>query len=160
MPVVDEESLKTLIKFGKVTKTTDDTEQFPVMQVTYSGKVADLMRGMQYGLISQPVPGNDLCLIWNIMGDEENRVGMPLSTTQRLKGMKDGEVALYNELTKGFIKLSEDGILRIKVKGVEIQTSDPGSFKINGINVSETHKHGGSPTAPIGGISDTQVPIP
>lgn len=61
-----------------------------------------------------------------------------------------------------------EGEIRHKVGDVSIavsaagiaMVSPPGTLTHNGINIGDTHKHVGSPTAPIGPVSNTGVPVP
>lgn len=58
------------------------------------------------------------------------------------------------------IKLSFGSVsIAISNAGVDI-ISPPGTLRHNGINVGDTHTHIGSPTAPIGPVSNTGTPIP
>jgi phage gp45-like len=76
-------------------------------------KVADATILLPYGMASRPIPGDTLALVLSIQGQEENRIAIPLSTTNRKKGLKDGETVLENEETGGFCYLREDGTLEV-----------------------------------------------
>lgn len=115
--------LENLIKLALVTRNSDDSEHFPQFQIQYLNKVANASILLPYGLPSRPIPGETLCLVFNIQGQEENRIAIPLATTNRKKDLKDGEVALYNEATKGEVYLKENGDLVISVPKDLIQTS-------------------------------------
>lgn len=103
------------IKLAKVTKNTKDQERIPVFQITYLDKVADAAIILPYGLTSRPIPGETLCLVFSIQGNEENRIAIPLGTTARKKGLKDGEVVLENQKIGSFLYLDEDGNLRVNI---------------------------------------------
>jgi len=56
------------------------------------------------------------------------------------------------------IALADDAIeLRV---GAQVLRLDATGLYHNGINIGDTHHHAGSPTAPLGPISNTGVPIP
>jgi len=103
------------IKIAKVTKNTNDSERFPTFQISYLGKVADAAILLPYGLTSRPMPDDTLCLVFSIQGQEENRIAVPLGTTNRKKGLKDGETVLENSDTGAFLYLDEDGNLRVNI---------------------------------------------
>jgi len=49
--------------------------------------------------------------------------------------------------------------IEITAAGINM-VSPPGTLRHNGINVGDTHRHVGSPTAPLGPISPTGFPVP
>lgn len=70
----------------------------------------------------------------------------------------DGETCI--SLGAGEIKHKVGDVsMTISAAGIAI-VSPPGTLTHNGINVGDTHAHTGSPTAPLGPISNTGVPIP
>lgn len=70
----------------------------------------------------------------------------------------DGTVCIA--LGDDSIKQSVGGVsIEITAAGINM-ISPPGTLRHNGINVGDTHRHVGSPTAPLGPISNTGVPIP
>ena len=107
--------LDNLIKLAKLTLNTADDEQFPVMQITYLNKVADSTILLPYGMSAKGIPNDTLCLVLSIQGMEENRISIPLATTNRKKGLKDGEVVIENEATGGYLYQKEDGDLEINI---------------------------------------------
>lgn len=57
------------------------------------------------------------------------------------------------------IKLSLGAVsITISAAGVDI-ASPPGTLRHNGVNVGDTHRHVGPPTAPIGPVSSTGTPL-
>lgn len=58
------------------------------------------------------------------------------------------------------IKQSVGGVsIEITAAGINM-VSPPGTLRHNGINVGDTHRHVGSPTAPLGPVSPTGFPAP
>jgi phage gp45-like len=127
------------IKLGKVTKNTNDAEKFPTFQISYLGKVSDAAILLPYGLTSRPMPDDTLCLVFSIQGQEENRIAVPLGTTNRKKGLKDGETVLENSDTGAFLYLDEDGNLRVNIPKDLIQIVESVSVTASGsIAISAT----------------------
>jgi hypothetical protein len=70
----------------------------------------------------------------------------------------DGTVCIA--LGDDSIKQSVGGVsIDITPSGINM-ISPPGTLRHNGINVGDTHRHVGSPTAPLGPISPTGLPVP
>lgn len=70
----------------------------------------------------------------------------------------DGTVCIA--LGDDAIKQSVGGVsIEITAAGINM-VSPPGTLRHNGINVGDTHRHVGSPTAPLGPISPTGFPVP
>lgn len=70
----------------------------------------------------------------------------------------DGNVSIA--MDNAFLKLSIGGVsIEITAAGINM-ISPPGTLRHNGINVGDTHRHVGSPTAPLGPISPTGFPVP
>lgn len=70
----------------------------------------------------------------------------------------DGLVSVA--LSDSFLKLAIGAVsIELTAAGVNI-ISPPGTLRHNGINVGDTHRHVGSPTAPLGPISPTGFPVP
>jgi len=70
----------------------------------------------------------------------------------------DGTVCIA--LGDDAIKQSVGGVsIEITAAGINM-VSPPGTLRHNGINVGDTHRHVGSPTAPLGPISPTGLPVP
>lgn len=127
--------IANLIKLGLVTGNTDDTEDFPQFQIQYMDKVADAMILLPYGFPARPIPDETLCLVFNIQGQEQNRIAVPLSSTNRLKGFKDGEVGMHNEALGTFIKMDEEGNLRIEVPNEILQNSQNVTITAADVNI-------------------------
>lgn len=159
----------------------NDTDPYPRGQCGYSGKIANYVRILPYGLSSLE-PQGYFILLFNSQGQEAVKFGIPSAMKNRLKDLKQGEVAIYNSLTQTYVILKEDGTFEINCSGlidgdVEITgnvqidgnlnidgtldvtgattltTVTATSIVIGGINFG-THVHGGVDT----GSSNTQGP--
>lgn len=70
----------------------------------------------------------------------------------------DGVVSIA--MADGFLKLAIGGVsIELTAAGINM-ISPAGTLRHNGINVGDTHMHIGSPTAPLGPVSNTGFPIP
>jgi len=103
-----------MIKIARTTGIMDDTKQFPFMQAQFMTKVNDIWFMTPYGLYSSP-PKNSIGIVFNIQAQEQNRVGIFNDYERRPKDLKEGEVALFNTLTKTRITLKANGDLDIFV---------------------------------------------
>lgn len=153
----------------------DDSASYPTGQCSYNGKQATFTRLLPYGLSSLEPEGSFVFVI-NSQGQESNKFGIPSAMQDRFKGLKQGEVCIYNSLKQTYVMLLEDGTFEINCDGlitgnieitgnltvdgnVTISGSTTAaaitctSISINGIDFS-THVHGGVST----GSGTTGVP--
>lgn len=72
---------------------------------------------MPYGLSSLE-PENYYVFILNSQGQESTKLGIPSAMQNRKKGLKQGEVAIYNSLTQTYVILKEDGSFEINCSGI------------------------------------------
>lgn len=86
----------------------NDNSAYPRGQATYSGKVTDFNRLLPYGLASLE-PEGYFVLLLNSQSQEAVKFGIPSAMQNRLKGLSQGEVAIYNSLTGKYVKLSISG---------------------------------------------------
>lgn len=77
------------------------------------------------------------------------------SQAKKITGYANNGIKLRNKAGDVFVWLKNDGSVSISAASVDIVTSTPGAFTINGINVSELHTHTstapGNPTSPPSG---------
>ena len=166
---------------GVVTLTKDDTKDFQSAQVIIYDTAVDIYSHTPYGL-STRAPTGAYGPVTDIESTESRYsiLGYP---QKRFKGLKDWEVQLGNYLTRSSIKFDEDKDIVIDSKNdiniiaegdvsitcanlniictgkvtVTATEIDFGSttMKHAGKVVDSTHLHTGSPTAPIGAVSNT-----
>lgn len=136
----------------------DDTS-WPTGQCSYNGKQATFTRLLPYGL-SALEPDGSFVLVVNSQGQEAVKFGIPSAMQDRLKNLKQGEVAIYNSITQTYVMLLEDGTFEINCDGLitgnlEINgdVTINGNLVVSGIDFL-THVHGGVST----GSGDTGVP--
>lgn len=164
------------IRLAEITKGIVDGEQILSHQISYLGKVANGIVFYPYGFHAN-APPESWALMLSIEGHSESRALLVSEPKVRPK-LKPGEVALYSPLIPGLIiTLQADKQLSIK-SPVKVFVDAPeaefisnvkitgnlevvGSTKLSstvtsgGKDISDSHSHTGSPTAPSGAISDT-----
>lgn len=105
--------ISNLVKRAAVTLTNKDSGQFAATQVKWMrDKVAITEVVHPYGLSSN-APVDSFALMFNVMGQEENRAAIVYDPKNRFKNLKSGEVALGNFVTKSVIKFLENGDIDI-----------------------------------------------
>ena len=159
------------IKRAIISLVKKDDKLFHTTQVSYNGKSADIEIQTPYGFCSVS-PKNSLVLMLNIHGQEENRIGFADSPQERFKNLEEYEVQVGNYNTLASIKFNKDksidittlqGVVNINATTININgklnvvgdTTFTGALTSNGKNISDTHNHAGSPSAPTGGVSNT-----
>lgn len=108
-----------MIKIARTTGIMNDTKQFPFMQAQFMTKVNDIWFMTPYGFYSSP-PEKSIGIVFNIQAQEQNRVGIFNDYERRNKNLKEGELELFNTLTKTRITLKVNGDLDVFVNNNEI----------------------------------------
>jgi len=109
----------SMIKIALSTDPMIDTKKFPFLKAKFMTKVNDIWFVTPYGFYSSP-PEGSIGLVFNIQAQEQNRAGIFNDYDRRPKDLKEGEVALFNTLTKTRITLKANGDLDIFVKNDRI----------------------------------------
>lgn len=122
--------IKHIVKWAKVTKSTDDAGNKPGAIVSYLGQenTATCMLS-PYGLFSN-VPVDTNVLLFAAYGVEGNRVAISCPLDERIKDLEEGEVAIGNLLAKSFIKLDKEGNIEI-VSTKDVTITNAGKLTIN-----------------------------
>lgn len=117
--------ISNIVKRAYVSLSKTDDADIPVVQVSYLGKTGDSEMLSPYGL-SVRLPRDIQVLLFAIQAQENNRLCMGYSQTDRFKNLEEGEVVIGNPLTKSFVKFDKDGNIDIesKAKIVINSTSD------------------------------------
>lgn len=131
----------------------NDNTPYPLGQCGYNKKTAYFTRLLPYGL-SALEPTGSFVFVINSQGQESVKYGIPSAMKDRLKNLKEGEVALYNSNTGVFVYLKEDGTVEVngdttidsnlEVTGnlnVSGDVNIDGNLVVNGIDFT-THFHG------------------
>lgn len=106
--------IKNLLKFGYVTNTASDSEQFQKSQISMFGDAKDIVVIYPYGF-SANAPINTMAIVANV-GAGEKEIAFPFSSDTRQKSLKPGEVVVGNFEKKSFIKFLDSGDIEIDSK--------------------------------------------
>ena len=126
-------------KRAYITKASKDDKNFHIAQASYMGQVADVEILTPYGLYST-LPVNSHVVLWNLNGNEENRVGFGNTPPSRFKGLAAGEVVVGSPQTASNVKFDQDGQVVVTGKNGTTITIDPsgnisistqGNFSLN-----------------------------
>jgi phage gp45-like len=171
--------VKTLLRIAYVTATMDDTGQFPKIQVGYLGKTGDASVWFPFGFHASP-DLETVCVIAAMQGNPDSRVAFPGNQDNR-PALERGEVVLFHPATGSKVHMKAGGDIEVvsttkvlidapaaqftgdvEVDGdldVAGATALSATVTANSKDISDTHSHIGSPTAPLGVVSNTGVPI-
>jgi len=101
--------LVNMILHCRVIKISDDTENYPSVQISYYGKAADATRLMPYPLVGNATL-TSLGLKLNVGADEGNRVVILHDPKNRVRGLLEGEGGIQNTITGDHVLLRDTGI--------------------------------------------------
>lgn len=123
----------------------NDNTDYPTGQCSYNKKTANFVRLLPYGLSSLE-PEGYFVLVINSQGQEAVKFGIPSAMQQRLSGLKEGEVAIYNSKTQTYVILLEDGTFKINCSGlIDGDVEITGDVQIDGnLNVDGNVTIGGT----------------
>lgn len=167
-----------MFRWARVTAARVDNEQFPVHQIEYLGKVANCFIVFPYGMDAN-VDADALALLMTVQGANGSKAAIAGSPQDRPKNLAAGEVVFYHPGTGSLIHFRANGDLDINTikdaqgnlnitttsvnitgdLNVSGDTTLGANVSSNGQDISDTHTHGGSPTAPDGDVSDTGAPV-
>jgi phage gp45-like len=104
--------MRNLIKFAKVTLSGSDSGGYNQSQVNYFGKTKQTFVLFPYGLDAK-LPADSIVVLFNIMGQEENTVGIGTKPSIRFKNLQEGEVVVGNPSKQTKIYFKNDGTIEI-----------------------------------------------
>jgi hypothetical protein len=107
--------LSNLIKKAYVALTSKDDKDYSTAQINYYGKTTYIQTLYPYGF-SANAPLNTLILLMNVMGQEENLIGIPYCAKERFKNLKSGEVVIGSPISGSYLKFKSDGDIEIICK--------------------------------------------
>ena len=138
--------LLNMIKRSVITKSGDDSGQFPVSQIFYNGKTGNSEIIWPYG-IGGVLPKDSLGLTFSVMGQEENKVTIGTLPQSRPKGLEEGEFYVSNLLTGSIILFKKSGTIEIhSTKNLDIQVDGNVNLTANTANINaKTNLGGGGP---------------
>lgn len=117
-------TIRNMIRQAFVSLLFDDSEAYPIVQISANGKKAKAVRLSIYGVVSHP-PRNSHALVFNSQGQESTKFAIINDFLNRKKGLKEGEAALFNTLTGAFVLMKENGDIEIETSAnVNISGAD------------------------------------
>jgi len=170
-----------MIGWAKITKAGDSIAQWFIQQITYRGKVSKCLVVYPYGYHANAKPDESFVLMLHVNGNAEDKAGIPFNPFTR-PDLKEGEVAVYQPGSNTLIKFLADGAgieitndTKVTITSPEVEMSGNltviGNIDVagdttlsaivtsNGKDISDTHTHSGSATAPTGAVSPTGTPV-
>ena len=111
------------VKRAKLSRASKDTGNYHVAQVNYMGKACDVEILTPYGLYSN-LPEDGVAVIWNVQGQEENRVGIGNTPKTRYKQLNPGEVVVGSPLMETKMEFLNEGVIKITGKNNAVVTVD------------------------------------
>jgi len=110
--------LRNMIRRAVITLGGSDDKDFPVQQVTYLGKTADIEIITPYGMHANlPADNETFVTMWTVAGQEDYRVGMGYTPKRRPKNLPEGEVVFYHPLTQSRVQFKNNGDIEIESTG-------------------------------------------
>lgn len=103
--------IKTAIK----TKTSNDDNTLQKLQVQLFDAVKSISKLGVYGLYTNAPKGSFVVVIQS-NGQEEVLFGIEDDVNNRPRGLKEGEVMLYNTLTQNYLYMDAEGNTKVYVK--------------------------------------------
>lgn len=126
-----------LIKSGVKTLVIEDVEEGNVIQ-QLQVKLYDAIKNCgklgQYGLYGN-APKGSFVILMQVNGQEEVLFGIEDDVNNRPRGLKEGEVMLYNTLTKNYIYLSAEGKTQVYAK-TDLDIKVEGNVNLNATQVN------------------------
>ncbi len=92
---------------------SSDTSEYPQAQVTSNGKATNITKLSTYGVCANPPKGSHVLMFQN-QGQESTKFGIFNDFINRKRGLKEGEVALFNTLTGAMVFMKADGSIAIE----------------------------------------------
>ena len=121
------DKLKNIVRFAQVTGQVDNSASFPVQQMTFKGKVINVLQIFPYGIYSNISSDDSLGVMFAIDGSENNRAAISYTPQKRPTDLEQNEVAIYHPYTNSFIKFRNNGDLEIDT----IQDGNNGNIIVN-----------------------------
>ena len=127
-----------LTKLGIKTLATPDTDENVIqgMQVKLYEALKNCGRLGQYGLYGN-APVGSFVILMQINGQEEVLFGIEDDVNRRPRNLKEGEVMIYNTLTKNYIYLKEDGSTEVYTQtNLELKVTGSVNLTASSVNIN------------------------
>lgn len=118
---------------ANITKEGTDDKDVRIQQYGKNGDVDDAEIWAPYGM-SYNIPENSLCLFSQIGGDDGNIILLPDRSQDRIKGLKRGEVAYFNPLTRSRTIYKENTDISTTAEGPTANLENNANESRNNVN--------------------------
>lgn len=154
--------LRNIVRVGKITGPANNSDQFPVQQLTFKGKVADTLMVFPFGVYANVSTEDALALFFSIDGNEENRAAIAYTPQKRPTDLANGEIAVYHPATASFIKFRNTGDIEIEsTADVNLEGANVNITAATKVNIDSPATDIGVGGAAIARVGDaTSVTIP
>jgi hypothetical protein len=131
--------IKNVVRYCVLTSLSDDDKKYPIHQISYFGKTADGVAWYPWGFHANPGK-SALGLMFVVGGNPESRVFIPGSPEERLDSLlptplKEGEVLVFNPLTKSFVHWKEDGTIAVDSQK-DVSVNAKANVDITAVNIN------------------------
>lgn len=154
--------ITNMIKRGVISLVIKDDGDFKLTQVTFLGNTRKVEELSPYGIYTKaPIDTN--ILLFNVLGHEDNIIGIPYGTRNRIKNLEEGEICVANRLTGSKIYFKKNGDIEIDGQ-VDININSANAININGSveplirgNAFQTLYNAHTHPDPVAGVTGTPV---
>ncbi len=122
--------VKNKIRQAVINLLTDDSEAFPLVQVSNNGKTYNAVRLNPYGISSQPPSDGMGLVLVPEYGGEQTKYIFCDDPKRRFKGLKEFEVVVGNYKTRARIKFLENGDVDLDIPSGNLIANVSGSVTI------------------------------
>lgn len=126
------DKLKNIVRFARITGPADNSANFPVQQMSFKGKVVNVLQIFPYGMYANSASDDSLGVMFSIDGSENNRAAISYTPQRRPNDLEQNEVAIYHPYTNSFIKFRNNGNIEID----SIQDGNTGNIIVNCSNAT------------------------
>ncbi len=155
----------SMIKWIRTSNAMNDEIQLPVSQISYHGVGASGVHWFPYGYHAN-IPAETLAIAFLLEANPESKILLAGSPLSRPPGLLVGEVSLYHPDTGSKVLMKNDGSVEVTAAKLRVvgdlevtgATALGAVVTSSGQDISGTHTHAGSPTAPSGPVSTTGTP--
>lgn len=129
--------IKNLLRYAQVTGPANNSQSFPIQQMTAKGKVFNSLTVFPYGMYANCASIDTMAMVFSVDGQEENKAAIPFIPMKRPKNLQQNEVAFYHPYSGTQILFKNDGTLEISTTG-----DTPGNVIINSGGDTEVNTSG------------------
>lgn len=120
------------VKRAQIKNPGKDTGRHHTVEVDYLGKSATVDLLSPYGLYSTPL-NSSLMAVFNVMGHEENRIGIAHDPDVRFRNLGPGEVVVGSPSSRNYVFFRADGTVSIKSpKDFSVNVAENGVITVEG----------------------------